>query len=118
MELIVNDDWKERLARVAAYSDARQCKNGPFCYRCLERELSKDEVDRVEHLFTLVAECTAAMQLNMIKGVLKYGTADRPLGEWLECGLDDAVDTVNYILMARAAQRHRPGQSGEVFGGR
>ena len=109
MELIVNDGWEERLARVVAKAEY----GGSCCFDwadhlpcdfCLSRELSRDELDRVLFLCDMVDSLSHRMKLNMIKGVLKYGPADRPLSEWLECGLDDAVDAVNYFMLAREAQ--------------
>ncbi len=67
--------------------------------------LSGAEAERLDRKLIMVSKLAAKLAANMVKGTIKYPTDTWSLEQWFEFGLDDAVDTVNYIMLAREAYR-------------
>ena len=65
--------------------------------------LTDEESERAQPLLNLAAAAAEKLAYNMVKGVLKYKTESRLAREWVDFGIDDAVDTVNYLFLIRAA---------------
>lgn len=92
-----NLNWEQRLQQ---FKD-EEIINIQFEYLC--DGLSDEENARLEPLFDLAIEASKKLAYNMLKGVLKYKTEARPAREWVDYGIDDACDTVNYMYLIRAA---------------
>ena len=65
-----------------------------------ESVLTHAEYWRLGPKLQLVERIAARLAANMLKGTLKYDNDEYTLREWLEMGLDDAVDSVNYQTLA------------------
>jgi hypothetical protein len=66
-------------------------------------ELSRRDVDRLTPKIHMVQEAAAKLALAMIKGTLKYDTDDWSVDKWVEFGVDDASDALNYWYLLREA---------------
>lgn len=90
--------------------------SGPSNFKEDERgwgELSKAEYDRLALKLALVEKVAARLAANMLKGTLKYDDDEYTLREWLEMGIDDGLDTVNYLALGL----EKLGQLEERMGG-
>ncbi len=61
--------------------------------------LSRAEYDRLQVKLALVEKLAVRLAVNMLKGTLKYENDEYTLREWLEMGIDDGLDTVNYLAL-------------------
>ncbi len=62
-------------------------------------ELGRAEYDRLQVKLALVEKLATRLAVNMLKGTLKYENDEYTLREWLEMGIDDGLDTVNYLTL-------------------
>lgn len=74
------------------------------------KQLTPEETTRLMDKIILVEEIACKFAANMLKGVLKYDTDNRSLEEWLAFGIDDAVDTVSYLYLARERMKQLLGE--------
>ncbi len=58
---------------------------------------------RLEHHIALSEEVGKKSAENMMKGILKYPNEEdeKSMDYWIEHGIDDAIDSVNYFLLLK-----------------
>jgi len=61
--------------------------------------LNADEVSRSLPKLALLEPIITRMVVNMIKGTVKYPTDDWSLDTWIDMGMDDLVDSLNYSAL-------------------
>ena len=61
--------------------------------------LTTEERTRVGWKVKLLEPFVTRLVLNMIKGTVKYPTDDWPTNTWMDMGMDDKADAVNYELL-------------------
>ena len=89
----------------------------------LPGDLTDAEWERLRPKLELTQRIAQHSADGMVKGTRKYPTDHHSVDTWLEMGMDDAVDAVNYIaLLTEAIWRERrdrsawPGRSGRRAG--
>lgn len=68
-------------------------------------QLTQEEYSRLRPKLRLVEEVAAKLAANMLKGTLKYDTDDYEIEKWLEMGIDDTADGLNYQMLLRDKMR-------------
>ncbi len=91
---------QELVDRIAKLADPVHFRVGVILSPELVAGLSTEELTRLERKLGMVRSIAAKLAANMVKGTLKYPHDGWPLRTWLEFGLDDAVDSVNYFTLA------------------
>ena len=64
--------------------------------------LTAEQRERLFKKMPLVEKAAARLASGMLKGVLKYGKDDWTIREWLDYGIDDAGDNLNYWHLLEA----------------
>ncbi len=61
--------------------------------------IGAEDTGRLRVKLDLLEKIAARMAANMLKGTIKYENDEYTLREWLEMGIDDGLDTVNYLAL-------------------
>ena len=67
----------------------------------LLKQLSPEEIARLDKKFLLVENMAAELAARMVKGTIKYSHDDNTLHEWYNYMMDDALDTINYLALMK-----------------
>ncbi len=96
----MNEGWEERLAEITAANAVKVTLEFHDEEGML---ITDDETEALAPLLDMVVQAATKLAYNMVKGVVKYPAADRPVSEWIERGVDDAADTLNYWYLLKRA---------------
>lgn len=91
------EGWQER------FNTEKQNGHMDVTIRCMGpwTTMSRKEIERLLPKLRLVEELAEKLAWNMLKGTLKYERDDWPLQMWLDMGIDDGADGLNYQLLLR-----------------
>ncbi len=100
----LNEGWEERLAEITAANAVKVILE----FHDEEGTLiTDDETEVLAPLLDMVVQAATKLAYNMVKGVVKYqypgSGAARPANEWIEHGMDDAADALNYWYLLKRA---------------
>ena len=99
-EVTISEGWEERLQAV-------QEAQAVVVHIEVKDEdsslLTDEESERLAPKLNMVARAAQKLAYNMIKGTLKYSRDSWSIDTWVEMGMDDATDTLNYFYLLKEA---------------